>query len=153
MPSLLNKNRSSKTNASCGLFEPFAVAVWLALLQSQQYHSLPHSFLLCAGCVHTCISSALTFLLSSSNQTPECIWLSFITLKESLHWRWDRKLWHSSLKRAVSIYVAMSTLPLRPRKRPSLISGLNNGFRLLFIHLTVFLSPPFSLWLSFRQLP
>lgn len=84
----------------------------------------------------TCISSALEFFFSSSNQTCECIWLSFITLKEPVCCRRDRKLWHSSLKRAVSIYAAMPTLPLRPRERPSLISGsiMDSGCYLYTFH-------------------
>lgn len=64
----------------------------------------------------------------------------------------DRKLQHSSLRRAVAIYVAMTALPLHPWGRLSPISALNNGFRFLFIHpLTVFLTPLFSLtvtWLA-----
>lgn len=59
----------------------------------------------------------------------------------------DRKLQHTSLRRAVAIYVATTTLPLHPGERPSPISALNNGFRFLFIlpRTLVFLSPPLSL--------
>lgn len=64
----------------------------------------------------------------------------------------DRKLQHSSLRRAAAIHVVLTALPLHPWGRLSPISALNNGFRFLFIlPLTVSLSFPFSVtatWLA-----